>query len=903
MGYKKRILFITAILSVTVIAGTFAIWGSNFKKRQIRFDRQEVSADKKVKKLYPSAAEARKLSEQILLVCTPVAECYQRAAGEQGLPCRLLAELQEYVRRGDTAAAITVYRDESLLMDVEELHRLCPDYEELIAQEIESGRLSWNEADTEQDILGGIRQIYALELDGQEGAELLIWQSNLTVYGNCPWILLVKTEDGYLVGETTEVGNFLYGGAEESEIAVFTWGEGEEKACYLMQEREQGALWLENLVLCGDYKEEIEKSSRGARLFEGGGRYISRETTVAQPYFFYVNSRAVLTPDVKKYITDNVELFAHKLFSYAFGNERVIWGDEELATVTEEEKAQIEEALTVYYRDIRGDSPDTYDYDIYYFMKYMVRADYDNDGEAELFFRTKDEQNIMLVQDQEGYRLQHVNLYGEDEQPASQMWFVEWQGKTVTFEIALPFGEAYPVLSAYLIEGGQKTPLITCQLVFGETVEIATYIKDFDFKDCLKLSLLQEAEGGESCSFYEAAEIKAAVREQCSLLQVAFDETESFLPQAFLAFIREGGREILCGKNLWGYLEPYRIDTREDSHAYCAREDFNRHYYHSILNWAYRWEARDGSENFLVCELHDGYDGWIWGAQELNWLRDDGDGMHWEAEMLLFSEYDSTYVISYEGRKYCIAADTSMGVTGGSGIYVIALGEAGEWEGCHILLTPKTDAYEIDALGGASAPAAVSEYVAAEYEDMLSACREGRIYTGRADGRLLDAPWRDIKNRDAYYSDEGLEWGKPCDYRAVDADNDGELEYLAVYYEYYPYAYRGAYYPNSSVKYIMYGYREGKLVELSLDTVEKESALADYYGMYAWELGDDCAVEVYLQQLWFEEIDGVTYLFTLELLAPTHSFLLRARIIEEGAVKEAGAWLLSAPVVEGRCME
>ena len=34
------------------------------------------------------------------------------------------------------AEALLAYRDESLLIDVEELLRLCPDYEELIAAEI-----------------------------------------------------------------------------------------------------------------------------------------------------------------------------------------------------------------------------------------------------------------------------------------------------------------------------------------------------------------------------------------------------------------------------------------------------------------------------------------------------------------------------------------------------------------------------------------------------------------------------------------------------------------------------------------------------------------------------------------------------------------------------------------------
>ena len=134
-----------------------------------------------------------------------------------------------------------------------------------------------------------------------------------------------------------------------------------------------------------------------------------------------------------------------------------------------------------------------------------------------------------------------------------------------------------------------------------------------------------------------------------------------------------------------------------------------------------------------------------------------------------------------------------------------------------------------------------------------------------------------------------------------DADNDGEAEYLAAYCDYDRNAYQDTYYPRPTVEYVMYGYREGKFVELSLDTLEQDGAFAENYGCsYTWDLGEDCIVKRYPQQLWFEELDGVTYFFTLEMLAPTHSYLLRARVIEDGAVKEAGAWILFAPVVEER---
>ena len=36
--------------------------------------------------------------------------------------------------------------------------------------------------------------------------------------------------------------------------------------------------------------------------------------------------------------------------------------------------------------------------------------------------------------------------------PAARLWFAEFSGKTVTFEIVKPYGESYPLLAAYLVE-------------------------------------------------------------------------------------------------------------------------------------------------------------------------------------------------------------------------------------------------------------------------------------------------------------------------------------------------------------------------------------------------------------------------------------------------------------------
>ena len=149
MGYRKRILQIFALLFATATVCAAALWGRSPQKRQMWFARQEMS-------MYPSEAEARELAGQLPLVCTPVSECYQKEEGQQGLSEELLADLQAYVKRGRIREALWTYRDASLLIDVEELARLCPDYEALIGAEIAKGRLSWDDEEGEKDIAGGI---------------------------------------------------------------------------------------------------------------------------------------------------------------------------------------------------------------------------------------------------------------------------------------------------------------------------------------------------------------------------------------------------------------------------------------------------------------------------------------------------------------------------------------------------------------------------------------------------------------------------------------------------------------------------------------------------------------------------------------------------------------------------
>lgn len=91
----------------------------------------------------------------------------------------------------------------------------------------------------------------------------------------------------------------------------------------------------------------------------------------------------------------------------------------------------------------------------------------------------------------------------------------------------------------------------------------------------------------------------------------------------------------------------------------------------------------------------------------------------------------------------------------------------------------------------------------------------------------------------------------------------------------------------------MYGYRDGAFVEFDMRDI-----LNGYDAYSRTAGGGSYNVDCYLLQLWFEQIDGVTYLFTLDLLSPTGDYLLRACVIQDGTAEDAGVWLLHAAMLE-----
>ncbi|MDE5801427.1 MAG: hypothetical protein K2I22_00730 [Lachnospiraceae bacterium] len=848
MQMKKRFAQTIAVLFVGLLLYAFGVWESG---RQNRF------TGEKGKCLYPSRTEALERAAEEPVLCVPVGEVYA-SEEETGIAEGLLAELQEYVSRGEQSEAMAAYRDEALMLDVEELLKLCPEYESLIEEMAENDHpMGWRgEIPREEDIVG----IYRISLSGEDSDTFLVqYNVYFGTYGF--WVLLKKTEEEYLaryvwIGTGQEIS------VKKRGSVIFSWGEGKERGYYLLEKPDNGELYVKRLVLCENWKEEV-RGVNAYKIFDGDSRYIRQETARAVPDFYYLNRKSSLLPAVKEYVEENMACFADKLYGWdgIVWRDFTIWGDEESAVLTEEEEQQIEETLgkRIYARRV------------------VVSVDYDNDGDLELFFREEKEGIRLLFWEDGVCKAEPVALHGKE--TAAQMWFVEFAGKMVTFEIELPYGEKYPLLSAYLIEGEQKTLLLTCQLVYGDTVEVDGYKsirESSSYQDiygfCPVVTLAEEYQG----FLWES--LGPALKEARGEVRVTPVWEELPFSDSFLSFIRECYGGVLAGRaNFSQFLEPYEIDMTEDREKFLQSEGIEDEWWASLYGWAYRFTSPNGAEHFLA----DRDCGGTLGVCTLQLFGVEEKGPQY-TELVDHYRGDYSGIVLFEGQVYCIITDYDFGTKKLCGVHILPLNDRGEWEHYYLSLTPDVEHYQLLCLYGGQ-EAALSDYVESVYVEALSASVERENFTGIGENAAITAELRrSIKNKDIYV------FRDTDSYKVIDADNDGEWEVIRTGY-YWP----SSYHQSFMVEYGMYGYRDGAFVEFDMENI------LNGYGAYIWAAaGDSFWVDCDLLQLWFEEIDGVTYLFTLDLLSASGDYLLRACVIQDGTAKDVGVWLLHAAMLE-----
>lgn len=801
---KKYVLRAAAVFCAAVVLGMSG-GQVHAEKSNLSVHTKQSLFQKPEDRFYPSQEEALRLVDTLPLLCTPVEETYQKNEDGPGFPEEMLADLQEYVRRGEAEEAIDAYRDETLLVDREEMRELCPEYENLLAEWMGEHR---DITVKPEDVADNIVQIYQLKQEGEKEL-LLLEYSGLEI----PWYYIAKEGEAYQIG-TAWLERYGDMRGQPGERVVFA---DEDGYC---------------LLLCGTVsrtyteEEELLRLCRFTLREEEGEspfiieerRYIRARTTRAVPDFFYLNDGAALTPAVQEYVEENAAVFADRLL----GNE-IIWGDEECAKALEEGGE-----ILLTESDKQGTIRN------WQWLNHVCQADYDNDGEEELFWRGflwgwRD--NALLVEDNDGYRTAYVRLFDKDV-IAEQMWFVEFEGK---------------IINSYVAYG---------------------YDTDcFRIKPVVPLIAGLEEESEEQAAFRE--KLTAWIRGVGEEVTIMPTEEEAPIPEDFLAFLREGAAWSMSGRYFSAYASSYEVDTERDLAEFIEKSGDSAYWY----DMAYYWESKDGTDNYLVSEVcHSEME-----VNTLYWYRDDGEGMYQkEAITDLATDYGSYCgILSYGGRRYCVIVGPDIWSLP-LRMDLILLGDAGEWEHYCISFTYESKQYDTYVLYDADTPAVLLDYVSEESKEIL-ACMNREIYEGRDTyNELPNEAWRNIKNRDLSYAlvTELSVYGHNC-YKAVDTDNDGEPEYAASYWVNPP---RG----SGFFSYSLYGWRDGTFVELSLGegVLDSYQDMDDVYGV----LGG-------LEQLWFEELDGVTYLFTVEELSLFDSYLLRVRLIKDGRVQDVGAWL------------
>ena len=217
---------------------------------------------------------------------------------------------------------------------------------------------------------------------------------------------------------------------------------------------------------------------------------------------------------------------------------------------------------------------------------------------------------------------------------------------------------------------------------------------------------------------------------------------------------------------------------------------------------------------------------------------------------------------------------------------LIPLGDDGGWEHYCLSFYYEEKTYEILSL---SENETLNDYVEKEAEAIYAAASEdlywgGASYNGCGEwGEIPQEVWRDIKNRDFSYSQYRYRESFNSSYNEyvpVDVDNDGELEYASVYLV-------TGKKRACGLEYTIYGWRDGIFTELSMGGEDIDGRTLFCYTDEDGGYG----ITGELDQMWFEEMDGVTYLFTVEKLTLLDGYLMRARVIQGGKVQDAGAWL------------
>jgi len=821
-------------------AVVFAEWSDAYRALRV-----EKFGIRQMPDIFPTKDIVEELRAREVVNYMDVSEGF--ATREWTFPTDLIQELQEYVATDLLDYMLADYADRSANISVEDFVTKCPDYAQALREWFANENYLFSTCES-FDVVGTRFDVYEMRLEGQS-----VWVIKYIGHSCVDYAILLAQKDSktYVIGyEYWNCANFTIIPHEQN---------GETEYYVIEVERDRnGKAYAVSVVypyVCYDSWEEKED---GKIDWIGEERiYVYNSLEAIEPQYTYINNKEKLAHQVKAYVDGNLWMLA-----YMDRNRVRIWGDEEVAdSMNEIEQMRLLEAT--------GETN-------YWAYAYAV-IDYNNDGKKEVFYRTSDDSNIYLEKQSDGsFRKDYCRLQVDGKGlVVDKIWFVEFEEKVVTFELAHNFYEKDErILVAYINEKGKDTPLLVSRIGHNRMIVVTDeYLwtePENGFEEKVPLLQMDMPNETEQRRFAERRD-KISV-EQIQRV-VTLWQGEVPFSESLYKMVKEVFRGLAQGEyyeDCWAELEPYMVDTKKDTEEFLGYvkelTDWNSDSYEipfeSEYIWGYKWYEEGNTKNYLVCYYGYGYGGPV----AVDWYKVSGGEVSY-VETVAESHEDGEFrLILYEGNLYGISTLwRDPWYYSLCGMQVVCFEEKGEWETHTYKLEEDYEWIAVYQYG--EIKELFQNYVAYNSVEMIIAMQNEEWY-GASSGSedLTKDEIRMFKNiiYPTFAEDKDL-------WMLADINNDSVKEYIVC--DPFPY---------NPFHFLIYQNEDGEFREL------------DIFGENVYdELVGEGA------QFWVKERNGLNYVFVLEERGNiARDYVLHIRLIQDGVLTEKAAYLFRADLRE-----
>lgn len=767
---------------------------------------------------FPGLMERREIEAGEPVALQDISAIYNEE--EEQIPLDMLLDLQKYAMEKDWEGALVAYGDESLLMDTETFLEICPDYNKMYAE-----RMGYDDFDSEEIAAD---YIYKVELDGIEGDEYLVFfkKSSISSMDIC---YVRDNGNGYQI-------EYRYGaGGKTGEFVLFRSEAETGNVYYKLQCHRGTADEVTGLYLTRyEGRKVSEDNDKYYLAFES--KTIGEVEVKLQPYFTYLNYRNQYAYETKEYIKQNLwMLFLSR------ENGPYWWGEEEALPYGHALLAEVESVLENKHRE-----------------NAVVKVDYDNDGEDEIFDRGgKYQDKIIQVDEYGNYVAENLNLGNFDGMyQADRIWFVKVQDKIITLQLVTAGDNE--LIEAYLVEGNRRIPLVTCQIGYVHEVGSSAYREWWNSVPLLEgTETLVKAERE-----WFADNCMESIAEYRQNNEIVAYEGEIPFDKSLYELLQKEVYHLIEDEE-YEFLNTYSVDTTDDTEYFMSQLTEKDEWVAMMCRWAYLWYTSDGSENYLVYEDSGGTSGMCY----LEWYKKTEEGMEYQTTVDFASGRGNEELIWYNGQLIFVAGNISEYRGQLVDWNITVFEDSGEWTNYSIEYEKETENYQCIPIYEETG-ATVCDWIEENAVDIVEKTENNEARLFEYNGQELTAEDESIfKNLFGMYSKER------SIYLKADINHDGAEEYLLQYYYY-----TGG---NDYYDWYIYGTREDEFRRRNIFSLIRSSA----QGMYS--IKED-----------FAEFDGETCIITIEQIENSHDYLVRARVIREGEIQQKGVWLLLAELEE-----